>query len=304
MKSFKFFSVNEKKDEREYDYEGDMAMTQLRSIIRNAQHMHDKLLTPTTNLPEWVQSKITLAEDYIATAVNYLSSELDESYIDESSEKGLAAKAKASGVSLSTLRTVYKRGVAAWNSGHRPGTTPQQWGMARVNSYITKGKGTYHGADKDLREDSRSEKEEYHRGLSKSTREARVKHWQKADKLSDSDPKAYTPAPGDKTAKTKPSKHTLKYHKMFSSEETNVDEACWTGYKQAGLKKKNGKTVPNCVPVKEDAPANAVGVAPSNVAGTTGDPPVSRKKQKQIADKNTKGEMQFTKFVRRVMSEV
>ena len=71
----------------------------------------------------------------------------------ESSSEGLAAKAKKSGVSLSTLRKVYKRGVAAWNSGHRPGTTPQQWGMARVNSYITKGKGTYHGADKDLREE-------------------------------------------------------------------------------------------------------------------------------------------------------
>jgi predicted transcriptional regulator len=65
---------------------------------------------------------------------------------------GLADKAKKSGVSLSTLKKVYARGVAAWNSGHRPGTTPQQWGMARVNSYITKGKGTYHGADKDLRE--------------------------------------------------------------------------------------------------------------------------------------------------------
>lgn len=304
MKSFKKFTVNEKKDEREYDYEGDMAMTQLRSIIRNSQLMHDKLLTPTTNLPEWVQSKITLAEDYITTAVNYLSSELDENYIDESSEKGLAAKAKASGVSLSTLRTVYKRGVAAWNSGHRPGTTPQQWGMARVNSYITKGKGTYHGADKDLHEDSRLEKKVYHTGLSTSTAKARVKHWQHADKLSDSDPKAYTPAPGDKTAKTKPSKHTIKYHKMYPSEEKVMDEACWTGYKKVGMKKKSGKMVPNCVPVKEDAPANAVGVAPSNVAGTTGDPPVSRKKQKQIAAKNVSSEVQFTKLVRKVMSSV
>ena len=70
----------------------------------------------------------------------------------ESAGTGLAAKAKKSGVSLSTLRKVYRRGVAAWNSGHRPGTTPQQWGMARVNSYITKGK-TYHTADKDLREE-------------------------------------------------------------------------------------------------------------------------------------------------------
>ena len=71
--------------------------------------------------------------------------------MDESSDKSLAAKAAKSGVSLSTLKKVYRRGVAAWNSGHRPGTTPQQWGHARVNSYIAKGK-TYHTADKDLRE--------------------------------------------------------------------------------------------------------------------------------------------------------
>ena len=70
--------------------------------------------------------------------------------VNEASD-GLADKAKKSGVSLSTLKKVYARGIAAWNSGHRPGTTPQQWAHARVNSYITKGKGTYHGADKDLR---------------------------------------------------------------------------------------------------------------------------------------------------------
>jgi hypothetical protein len=69
--------------------------------------------------------------------------------------KGLAAKAKASGISIGTLRKVYNRGMAAWKTGHRPGTTPQQWAMARVNSYINKGKGTYHGADKDLREEKK-----------------------------------------------------------------------------------------------------------------------------------------------------
>jgi hypothetical protein len=76
----------------------------------------------------------------------------EEAEIDETAAAGLAKKAKASGVSIGVLRKVYNRGVAAWRTGHRPGTTPQQWGMARVNSYITKGKGTYHGADKDLRE--------------------------------------------------------------------------------------------------------------------------------------------------------
>ncbi len=41
-------------------------------------------------------------------------------------------------------------------------------------------------------------------------------------------------------------------------------EACWSGYKAVGLKKKNGKMVPNCVP-EEDAPANSAGGG--NIAG-------------------------------------
>jgi hypothetical protein len=51
--------------------------------------------------------------------------------------------------------------------------------------------------------------------MSDSTAKARVAHWKKADKLSDSNPKAYEPAPGDKTAKTVPSKWTKKYHAMY-----------------------------------------------------------------------------------------
>jgi hypothetical protein len=74
-------------------------------------------------------------------------------YNDLLENEGLKKKAEKSGVSLGTLKKVYNRGMAAWKTGHRPGTTPQQWAHARVNSYITKGKGTYHGADKDLRDD-------------------------------------------------------------------------------------------------------------------------------------------------------
>ena len=141
--------------------------------------------------------------------------------IDEAAAAGLAAKASKSGVSIDTLKKVYRRGVAAWNSGHRPGTTPQQWGMARVNSYITKGKGTYHGADKDLREASVPKDPEsglpkkYVAGLSPSTAKARAAHFNKADKLSDRNPAAYKLAPGDKMSKTKESIHTKKFRQMF-----------------------------------------------------------------------------------------
>ena len=41
------------------------------------------MLKPETDLPEWVQSKITLAEDYITTAANYMMSEMSEATMCE-----------------------------------------------------------------------------------------------------------------------------------------------------------------------------------------------------------------------------
>lgn len=75
----------------------------------------------------------------------------ETSTITEAEIKTLKDKSEKSGVTYGTLKKVYNRGMAAWRTGHRPGTTPQQWAFARVNSYITKG-NTYHTADKDLRE--------------------------------------------------------------------------------------------------------------------------------------------------------
>ena len=63
--------------------------------------------------------------------------------------KGLENKSKKSGIAYGTLKKVYDRGMAAWNSGHRPGSTQQQWAMGRVNSFIT-GKGGARKADADL----------------------------------------------------------------------------------------------------------------------------------------------------------
>jgi hypothetical protein len=85
-------TVSEAKEKSEYDYEGDMARGQLQSIINNAQRVHD-MLEDNDNLPEWVQSKITLAEDYISTVSNYMMSEVDEEVVVE--EKGLWANIRA-----------------------------------------------------------------------------------------------------------------------------------------------------------------------------------------------------------------
>jgi hypothetical protein len=74
----------------------------------------------------------------------------DYSELQEKASSGLAKKAEKSGISVGTLRKVYNRGVAAWKTGHRPGTTPQQWGMARVNAFIVKKKKGGLNHDKDL----------------------------------------------------------------------------------------------------------------------------------------------------------
>ena len=58
----------------------------------------------------------------------------------------------------------------------------------------------------------------YHKGLKKSTKIARDRHFQKNAKKADDDRSAYKPAPGDKKAKTRPSKYTLKFKQMFGDD--------------------------------------------------------------------------------------
>ena len=84
---------------------------------------------------------------------------ITEEYIEEKALDGLKKKAEKSGISYGILKKVYDRGMAAWKSGHRPGTTPQQWAYARVNSFLTGGK-TRTTADADLWKQAKGQKEE------------------------------------------------------------------------------------------------------------------------------------------------
>ena len=54
--------------------------------------------------------------------------------------------------------------------------------------------------------------------LSKATKAARARHFEKGAKMDDDNPAAYKPAPGDARAKTKPSKHTIKFKKMYGED--------------------------------------------------------------------------------------
>lgn len=73
--------------------------------------------------------------------------------------------------------------------------------------------------DPDISDRPGTQPKAYHAGLSKAQKIARDRQFKRQSKMSDNDPEAYNPAPGDKTTKTKPSKHTLKYRQMFGEEK-------------------------------------------------------------------------------------
>jgi hypothetical protein len=70
--------IKEDDDEREYDYEGEMAKNDLKTVIDAAEEIKD-MLEDDSNLPEWVQAKITKATDYLDSVRDYLKSENKES---------------------------------------------------------------------------------------------------------------------------------------------------------------------------------------------------------------------------------
>ena len=63
--------------------------------------------------------------------------------------KSLEERSKATGVPVKYIKESYNRGMAAWRTGHRVSATQQQWGYARVSSFLLCGK-TYYSTDSDL----------------------------------------------------------------------------------------------------------------------------------------------------------
>ena len=76
--------------------------------------------------------------------------------------------------------------------------------------------------DPDVKKAPGTQPAPYYKGVAKSTKKKRLAHFKKYSKYDDDNPAAYKPAPGDATAKTKPSKHTLKYRRMYGEDAVEV----------------------------------------------------------------------------------
>ena len=76
--------------------------------------------------------------------------------------------------------------------------------------------------DPDVKKAPGTQPAPYYGGLSKSTKKKRLAHFKKYSKYDDDNPAAYKPAPGDARAKTKLSKHTLKYRRMYGEDAVEL----------------------------------------------------------------------------------
>ena len=68
------------------DGEGAMADSQLNRIADLAT-MIDEMVDDDTNLPEWVESKITKAQDYMSAVMNYMKGEQADAQEDMMEEE-------------------------------------------------------------------------------------------------------------------------------------------------------------------------------------------------------------------------
>jgi len=73
--------------------------------------------------------------------------------------------------------------------------------------------------DPDIKDKEGTQPARYHAGLKKSTKAKRDAHFKKHGKKADDDNSAYKPAPGDATAKTKPSKYTKAFKDMYEEQD-------------------------------------------------------------------------------------
>jgi hypothetical protein len=106
--------------------------------------------TPLVDYSEYGTKGMFYNEDNDEIPLNVILDELNYAIgldggelegLDESKKSGvtksLKKKSKASGIPMGILRKVFAKGMQAWNAGHRPGVAQHQWGMGRVNSFIT-----------------------------------------------------------------------------------------------------------------------------------------------------------------------
>jgi len=83
-----------------------------------------------------IEEGIVPVDEVVAEAVLLMA----EAKLSEKVRKALKNKAEKFNAPLGALTAVYRKGLAAWLTGHRQGVSQHQWSMGRVNSFLKGGK--------------------------------------------------------------------------------------------------------------------------------------------------------------------
>lgn len=118
-------------DKAEYDQEGRMAKNDLENIEDAANELRE-LLDDNENLPEWIQTKITKAVDYLDTARDYMKKN-DVRYKDDSDHMSESEEeVEESGLQYYTGKKKYgKEGMEALAKAGRDGANQEELGRIR-----------------------------------------------------------------------------------------------------------------------------------------------------------------------------
>lgn len=113
-----------------------------------------------------------------------------------------------------------------WDTHKQVGTKMKKG--KEVPNCVPKNEKTEVSQDPDIKDKEGSQPATFHKGIkTKSTKSKRDAHFAKMAKRKDhKNPDLYKPAPGDATAKTKPSQYTKKFKQMYGEEQkpkSNVD---------------------------------------------------------------------------------
>jgi len=241
-----FFKENHKEiaDGREKDEEGYMASTEMDTIDSAVKKLRKNIKKGDTQLPAWVQSKITKAADYIDTAADYMdSNEMSE----ESDRKG-----KGSGTKDACYTKVKSR-YSVWPSAYASGALVKcrkvgaaNWGNSNKNEEIVHEGDFWHP-------DPEKDKKLGGPGPNQRAREDRAaKPKENSKKLRSGESYMDYAKRKQRGESFVPGKsENLSPISLKVLEDLNLDEKCWSGYKKKGMKTMFGKRYPNCVKVEE-----------------------------------------------------
>ncbi len=130
------------------DDEGSMIINQLDEIERYVQMLRGSITGPEMQVPGWVQSKVTLATDYLNTAANYMSSKNEEVQLDKLSFKEFseicegAAWTKSSGKNKNGgLNEKGRKSYEKENPGSDLKAPSKEVGNSRRSSFCARMKG-------------------------------------------------------------------------------------------------------------------------------------------------------------------